>query len=142
MRVDFSAVQIALVLVIALLVFGPHRLPEIGRQVGRGIREARRQITEVGNEISQAHPESQTRASSTATVTASASTPPPPVTTAPVPDDDDADLLEGVVVAREGGAASPDVAVETADAAGDPDDDEALLHGVVLSGDTPPDHRA
>lgn len=36
---DFSPVQILIVLAIALLVFGPKRLPEMGRSIGRGIRE-------------------------------------------------------------------------------------------------------
>jgi len=36
---DFSIWQIAIVLVIALLVFGPKRLPELGASLGRGIRE-------------------------------------------------------------------------------------------------------
>jgi sec-independent protein translocase protein TatA len=31
--------EIAIVLIIALLVFGPKRLPEMGRSLGRGIRE-------------------------------------------------------------------------------------------------------
>lgn len=31
--------EIAIVLVIALIVFGPKRLPELGRSLGRGIRE-------------------------------------------------------------------------------------------------------
>jgi sec-independent protein translocase protein TatA len=34
--------EILVVLLVALLVFGPHRLPEIGRQVGKGMRELRR----------------------------------------------------------------------------------------------------
>jgi TatA/E family protein of Tat protein translocase len=46
--------EVLLVLVIALLVLGPHRLPELGRQLGRGIRqfrEAARNITkEMGAE--------------------------------------------------------------------------------------------
>ena len=34
--------EILVILVIALLVFGPNRLPEVGRQVGRTMREFRR----------------------------------------------------------------------------------------------------
>lgn len=34
--------EILVISVIALLVFGPQRLPEIGRQVGRGMREVRK----------------------------------------------------------------------------------------------------
>jgi sec-independent protein translocase protein TatA len=34
--------EVLVILVVALLVFGPNRLPEIGRQVGRGIRELRK----------------------------------------------------------------------------------------------------
>jgi sec-independent protein translocase protein TatA len=33
--------EIAVVLIIALIVFGPKRLPELGRSLGRGIREFR-----------------------------------------------------------------------------------------------------
>ena len=41
MPFDISVVQVLLVLVVALLVFGPRRLPELGRGLGRGLRDFR-----------------------------------------------------------------------------------------------------
>lgn len=38
---DFSPIQMAIVLLIVLVVFGPKRLPELGRSIGRGLREFR-----------------------------------------------------------------------------------------------------
>jgi sec-independent protein translocase protein TatA len=43
--------EILVVLFIALLVFGPKRLPEVGRQVGRGIRELRKIQDTIRDEI-------------------------------------------------------------------------------------------
>jgi sec-independent protein translocase protein TatA len=37
--------EVAIVLIIALLIFGPKRLPELGRSMGRGIREFRSSIS-------------------------------------------------------------------------------------------------
>ena len=42
---DFSPVQIVLVLAIALLVFGPRRLPEMGRNLGQGLRDFKGGLT-------------------------------------------------------------------------------------------------
>ena len=36
---NVGPLEIAVVLVIALIVFGPKRLPELGQSLGRGIRE-------------------------------------------------------------------------------------------------------
>src|SRR4051794_18810569 len=43
--------EILVILVVALLVFGPKRLPEVGRQVGRGLRELRKIQETVRDEI-------------------------------------------------------------------------------------------
>jgi sec-independent protein translocase protein TatA len=37
--------EILVVLIIALIIFGPKRLPELGRSVGKGIREFRASIS-------------------------------------------------------------------------------------------------
>ena len=42
---DVSPVQILIVLAVALLVFGPARLPELGRGLGRGIRDFRQGLS-------------------------------------------------------------------------------------------------
>jgi sec-independent protein translocase protein TatA len=37
--------ELVIVLVIALLVLGPKRLPEVGRSIGRGMREFKESIS-------------------------------------------------------------------------------------------------
>jgi sec-independent protein translocase protein TatA len=39
---QLGTAEILVIFVVALLVFGPHKLPEIGRQVGRGLRELKK----------------------------------------------------------------------------------------------------
>ena len=43
--------EIILILVIALIVFGPKRLPEIGRTLGRSLREFRRASEEIKGQL-------------------------------------------------------------------------------------------
>jgi sec-independent protein translocase protein TatA len=38
---NIGPLEIVIVLIIALVVFGPKRLPELGRSMGKGIREFR-----------------------------------------------------------------------------------------------------
>jgi len=42
---NIGPLEIAIVLVIVLIIFGPKRLPELGRSMGRGIREFRGSIS-------------------------------------------------------------------------------------------------
>lgn len=51
---NLGGAEIIVILVVALLVFGPTRLPEIGRQLGKAIREIRKIETRVKSEISDA----------------------------------------------------------------------------------------
>jgi sec-independent protein translocase protein TatA len=39
--------ELLLVLVVALVIFGPKRLPELGRSLGKGIREFKKATTEI-----------------------------------------------------------------------------------------------
>ena len=42
---NIGPLEIAIVLIIALIVFGPKRLPELGRSLGKGIREFKGSVT-------------------------------------------------------------------------------------------------
>jgi sec-independent protein translocase protein TatA len=44
--------EILVILVVALLVFGPNRLPEIGKQLGKALREFRKVEERVKSELS------------------------------------------------------------------------------------------
>jgi sec-independent protein translocase protein TatA len=48
---QLGPLEIVVILVVALLVFGPNRLPEIGRQVGSAFRELRRVQHDVRGEM-------------------------------------------------------------------------------------------
>ena len=47
-----------IILVVALLIFGPKRLPEIGRSLGRGMREFKDSVSGSGKEEQQELPRS------------------------------------------------------------------------------------
>jgi sec-independent protein translocase protein TatA len=49
--------ELAIVLIIALVVFGPKRLPELGRSLGKGIREFRGSVSGESHDESAAHDE-------------------------------------------------------------------------------------
>lgn len=44
---NIGPLELMVILIVALLVVGPRRLPEVGRSVGRGLREFRRAQDEV-----------------------------------------------------------------------------------------------
>jgi sec-independent protein translocase protein TatA len=43
--------ELLLILVLALIVFGPNKLPEVSRSIGRGLREFRRASDEIQGQI-------------------------------------------------------------------------------------------
>jgi TatA/E family protein of Tat protein translocase len=82
-------------LVIALLVFGPKRMPELGRQVGRGIRELKSHMNAITEDVRADVDREPEAARSTGAA------PDAPTVATDSPDDD---LLDGVVVS---GATGP-----------------------------------
>jgi sec-independent protein translocase protein TatA len=42
---NVGPLELVVVLIIALVIFGPKRLPELGRSMGRGIREFRSSVS-------------------------------------------------------------------------------------------------
>ena len=42
---NIGPLEIVIILIIALIVFGPRRLPELGRSMGKGIREFKNSLT-------------------------------------------------------------------------------------------------
>ena len=54
--------ELIVLLVVALIVFGPKRLPDLGRSLGSGMREFKSSITgEDRDELPKADPESASR---------------------------------------------------------------------------------
>jgi sec-independent protein translocase protein TatA len=53
--------ELMVILVIVLVLFGARRVPEIGASIGKGIREFKRNISDVDRQIRE--PEPDTRAS-------------------------------------------------------------------------------
>ena len=47
---NISGPEIIVILVLALIVLGPRRLPEVGRSVGRGLREFRAGLSGVAGD--------------------------------------------------------------------------------------------
>ena len=53
---NIGPMEIMIVLVIALVVFGPKRLPELGKSVGKGIREFRGSVSGEHDDAEQKTP--------------------------------------------------------------------------------------
>jgi sec-independent protein translocase protein TatA len=53
---QFGPLEIILVLVVVLLIFGPKRLPGLGRQLGSGLREFKDSVTGNDKDDDEARP--------------------------------------------------------------------------------------
>jgi sec-independent protein translocase protein TatA len=53
---NIGPLEIGIVLIIALVVFGPKRLPDLGQSLGKGIREFKGSVTGESDEPAQVEP--------------------------------------------------------------------------------------
>ena len=51
--------ELIVILSVALIIFGPAKLPELGRSIGRGIREFRQASKEIGQSFTADDPDKQ-----------------------------------------------------------------------------------
>lgn len=58
---NIGPAEMIVILVIALIVFGPKRLPEIGRTVGRSLQQFREATKDVRQEVKEALTEADVR---------------------------------------------------------------------------------
>ncbi len=45
--------ELVIILIIALVIFGPRKLPEIGQALGKGIREFKKSTSEIESQVKQ-----------------------------------------------------------------------------------------
>ncbi|HEX4753065.1 MAG TPA: twin-arginine translocase TatA/TatE family subunit [Solirubrobacterales bacterium] len=64
---NIGPLEIVVVLIIALIVFGPKRLPELGSGLGRGIREFKDSVTGENTDVIDADVKAVTAAKATTT---------------------------------------------------------------------------
>jgi sec-independent protein translocase protein TatA len=90
---NIGPLEIAVVLIIVLIIFGPKRLPELGKSMGRGIREFKGSLTADDKDSAEKRPELR------ASETTAAETSPQPAAKPAEP----AEPVEGEVVTENKG---------------------------------------
>jgi sec-independent protein translocase protein TatA len=89
---NVGPLEIAVVLIIVLIIFGPKRLPELGKSVGHGIREFKNSIS--GDSDKDAPEEKQRELQASQQAQASQPQPPPAAAESP------AEPVEGEIVSE------------------------------------------
>lgn len=118
----FGIGEVLLIAMLVLIVFGPRRLPEITRTIGKGIREFRKGMNEIQRELEAAGRETQWR---------SPPTPPKPATASNA-------TIAGTATAAGTAAAG---AAASADETEDEEDASEATAGPVVEEQEPPTPR-
>jgi TatA/E family protein of Tat protein translocase len=74
--------ELIIIFVIALIIFGPRKLPELGRSLGKSLSEFKRASNELRNTLEEEIRLDETRSKLEATKAAQAAAAPPPATPA------------------------------------------------------------
>jgi sec-independent protein translocase protein TatA len=113
---DLSPIQLIIVLVIAVLVLGPSRLPQFSRAVGKGLRDFKGALAgdHFDDDPTPAAKAEAAEPPAPATTTAAAAATAQPVTTATAgpaePAGSSDDVLEGIVVSGDAPPTAPPAA--------------------------------
>jgi sec-independent protein translocase protein TatA len=75
---NVGPLELAIVLVVALIVLGPKRLPEVGRSLGSGIREFKESLSNEGHHEDEDETELDVEEPPKPVTTAAATAPAPP----------------------------------------------------------------
>jgi sec-independent protein translocase protein TatA len=95
---NVGPLEIAVVLIIVLIIFGPKRLPELGKSMGHGIREFKNSISGESDKDSPEEKQRELQASQQAQV--SQPQPPPAAAESESPAESPAEPVEGEIVSE------------------------------------------
>ena len=95
---NVGPLEIAVVLIIVLIIFGPKRLPELGQSMGRGIREFKNSLSGDKDEDDPKEKRRELEASEQAQVSR-----PQPAATPATPAEKPAEPVEGEIVTENKG---------------------------------------
>ena len=128
----FGIGEILLIAMLVLIVFGPRRLPEITRTIGKGIREFRKGMNEIQRELEAAGRETQWK---------SPPAPPKPPTASHATIAGTATAAGTAAAAGASTATADETADETANETADEEDAAEAAAGPVLEEQAPPTPR-
>ena len=117
---QIGPMEILVILVIALLIFGPNKLPEMARTVGRGVREVRRFQRMVQGELEDVMSEPDPSASQSTTARETKSVETAEVVEAASGDTTSGNGVSGNGASADSGSAGTDGEVRSTEPASDP----------------------